>query len=111
MRPGSSLLTKLGPNEKVWSSDRRWAPQGDSGRLVALLFYCTASLLQKHATSFQPLKVLNGYGLNWISEWEAEDAGVEVEFGLEGAFDVFSATETVTFAIEGQIGYGYSPGS
>jgi hypothetical protein len=45
-------------------------------------------------------------GFDRVGEREVEDAGVEVEFAVEGALDVLGLAEAVLLALEGDVGDG-----
>jgi hypothetical protein len=60
---------------------------------------------KRRGTNWQfVLQVFDGDGFDGGGEVEVEDFGVEVEFGVEGAFDVVGLAEAVLFAFKGEVG-------
>src|SRR5215212_4195489 len=67
-----------------------------------------ALFASRHSSRHSPitllLKVLYRYWLDWVGEFEAEDARVEVERAIQGALYVLGASEAVLLSLEGYIG-------
>src|SRR5579875_811323 len=52
------------------------------------------------------LQIIDLRGFHIVGKLETEDAGVEVEFGFQGALDVLGSAEAMSLAFEGHVGDG-----
>src|SRR5262245_2006592 len=67
---------------------------------------CGYGLNEKGVTVSICLQVLNRHRLDWVRQWETEDARVKVKLAVERSLDVLRPPEAMLLALEGNVGDG-----